>query len=299
MARVALRQTSIVGGRFGRASRGVQKALPLYVAVLILVTFVVIAVAAPQLAPYSPTRVNLEESLQPPVWQGGTAAHLLGTDKLGRDILSRLMYGARVSLSVAAVSIGIAGSLGMLLGMLAGYYRGWVETVIMRVVDIKLSLPTILLALLFAVIWGPSLNSLLVLVMLTLWVVYARQAHAETLTITEREYIVAARTIGASTFRILIRHIMPNLLNSMVILATLQVAQVVLMEAALSFLGVGLPPPTPAWGLMIAEGRELLQKAWWVSTMPGIAMALVIISSNVLGDWFRDFSDPTLRHIGT
>lgn len=265
-------------------------------AVFILTVFVGVAILAPWIAPYSPTAINLSKSLRPPAWQGGTPDHILGTDKLGRDILSRIIYGSRVSLMVAALAIGISGVIGVALGTLAGYRRGWSELLVMRTVDIGLSLPTILLALLFAVVWGPKFSNVLLVIILTFWALYARQAQAETLSLKERDYILAARALGASQARLLILHIFPNLTNSMIILATLQIAQVVLMEASLSFLGVGIPPPMPAWGLMIADGRGLLAEAWWVSTMPGVALSLVVLSANMAGDWIRDYLDPTLRH---
>lgn len=259
--------------------------------------FTLMAVFAEWVAPYPPTAISLAESLRPPIWQGGTSAHILGTDKLGRDILSRIIYGARVSLAVAAISIGIAGFVGAAAGILAGYHGGWCEIAIMRVVDVALSIPTILLALALGTIWGPSLNNVMIIIILTLWAFYARQAHANALSLRERDYVTASRASGASTIRILARHVFPNMINSLIVLATLQVAVVVLMEAALSFLGVGIPPPTPAWGLMVAEGRELLETAWWVSSLPGIALSLVVLSANMVGDWIRDYYDPTLRHI--
>ncbi len=284
---------SVLGSCGARVRRVVRRAPVLPLGVIVLL--VAMAVLAPVLAPHSPTQVNLSQSFQPPVWQGGSGSHILGTDKLGRDILSRIMYGARISLAVAAVTICAAGTIGVALGMLAGYRHGWTENLIMRVVDIQISLPTVLLALMFAVVWGPSLRNLLILITLNLWASYARQAHAQTLSLSEREYVLAARTVGASDLRILRFHIMPNLINSIVVLATMQIASVVLMEASLSFLGVGLPPPTPAWGLMISDGRGVLEKAWWVSAMPGIALALLISSANFTGDWLRDYLDPTLR----
>jgi peptide/nickel transport system permease protein len=265
--------------------------------IAVLVAFVVLAVLAPLIAPHSPTNVSLTDSFRPPFWQeGGKLTFPLGTDKLGRDIFSRILYGSQISLLVIFVSIVVSGIIGIGVGMLAGYYGRWVETIIMRLVDVKLSLPTILLALLFSVVWGPSLNNLLIVIIITLWALYARQVHAETLSLKTRDYVLAARALGASDLRLLVAHMLPNLINSMVVLATLQIATVVLMEAALSFLGVGIPPPTPAWGLMIAEGREVLEKAWWVAAMPGIALSLVILSANMAGDWLRDYLDPTLRH---
>ncbi len=264
--------------------------------VAVMVVFVLAAALAPVLAPHSPTKANLAASLQPPVWQGGTSEYILGTDKLGRDILTRIMYGARTSLIVAAISIAGAGVLGTAAGLLAGYYRGWVEALIMRWVDIMLSCPPILLALLFAVTWGASLVIVLTVVMVILWAPYARLVHAETLSIRERDYILAAHSTGVPPARILAFHIWPNLLNTVVVLATLQVGIVVLLEAGLSFLGVGIPPPTASWGIMVADGRQVLEKAWWVATIPGVTLSLLILSVNFLGDWLRDFMDPTLRH---
>ncbi|MHB1007474.1 MAG: ABC transporter permease [Chloroflexota bacterium] len=264
----------------------------------ILALFVLVAIFGPSLAPHSATDVALQNSFRPPVWQvGGSAEFLLGTDKLGRDILSRIMSGARISLLVIIASIPIAGTIGVGLGMVAAYRGKWFEATVMRLVDVKLSLPTTLLALLFAVVWGPSFTNLLILVVLTLWAVYARMAHAEALSLKQRDYILAARVIGASGTRIVLLHILPGLISTIAILATLQIAQVVLIEAALSYLGVGIPPPTPAWGLMIADGRSDITRAWWVSTMPGIALSLVILSGNLVGDWLRDYLDPTLRNL--
>ena len=272
------------------------RGLPVF-SIVTLTAFVVLALIAPLIAPHSPTGVSLTNSFRPPFWQeGGTLTFPLGTDKLGRDILSRILYGSQISLLVIFVSIVISGIIGIAVGMMAGYYGRWVETIIMRMVDVKLSLPTILLALLFSVVWGPSLNNLLIVIIITLWALYARQVHAETLSLKSRDYVLAARALGASDLRLLAAHLLPNLINSMIVLATLQIATVVLMEAALSFLGVGIPPPTPAWGLMIAEGREVLEKAWWVAAMPGIALSLVILSANMAGDWLRDYLDPTLRN---
>lgn len=265
--------------------------------VLLLVLFALVAVLAPWLAPHPPTKVDLAASFLPPFWQGGTTEYLLGTDKLGRDILSRIMHGASISLLVITVAIVASGVIGVVAGMLAAYRRGWTETFVMRLVDVKLSTPTVLLALLFSVVWGPSLTNLLAVIIITLWALYARQIHAETLSVKEREYVQAARLLGATDLRILFVHLLPNLMSSIVVLATLQIATVVLMEAALSFLGVGIPPPTPAWGLMIADGRDVLVRAWWVSAMPGLALSLVIFSANMVGDWLRDYYDPTLRNL--
>lgn len=296
-AEAALSTALRTGGSFRRrASRLSAKApiLPL----TIIVAFILVAVLAPWIAPHSPTEIKLSDSLRPPAWQeGGSGTYILGTDKLGRDILSRIMYGARISLLVAVTSIAAGGSIGITLGMLAAYGPTGVRTLIMRLVDVMLSTPTILLALLFTVVFEASFYNLIAVIVLTLWAGYARQAYAQTLSLKERDFVLAARAMGASGARIVLRHIFPNLINTMVILATLNVSTVILVEAALSFLGLGIPPPTPSWGRMISEGRILLRTAWWVTTIPGIALSLVVLSGNLTGDWLRDFLDPTLRHI--
>jgi peptide/nickel transport system permease protein len=278
-----------------RAHRLLREAPLLPLAILLL--FLLSALLAPIVAPYNPTRVSLSDSFLPPLSHSGANFYLFGTDKLGRDILSRILFGAQVSLIVIVAGICLSSVIGIMLGLLAGYLRGWVETLIMRAVDVMLSTPTILLALIFSVIWGPSLLNLLLVIILTFWSIYTRQAQAETLSVKERDYVLAVRALGASNLRILLFHVLPNLANSLVVLATLQVAVVVLTEAALSFLGVGIPPPTPAWGSMIAEGRDVLEKAWWVSAMPGLALSLVILAANLAGDWLRDYLDPTMRNI--
>jgi peptide/nickel transport system permease protein len=265
----------------------------------ILTFFLVIpAVFAPQVSPYDPLKGSLAKRLTPPVWQeGGTIEHLLGTDKVGRDILSRIIYGARVSLMVSLVAIFVGGALGTSLGLISGYFGGWVDAVLMRLVDISLSLPTILLALVLVAAVGPSFGTVIIVLVILLWARYARLVRGETLSIKERDFIARARVAGASHTRIMTRYIFPNVVNSLVVLATLQVGYVILLESALSFLGAGLPRPTPAWGLMIADGRELIVTAWWVSMFPGLAIMLTVLSLNLLGDWLRDHLDPKLRNV--
>jgi len=262
----------------------------------ILFLFVLAAFFAPWVAPHPPTAVDLSKSLTPPAWQrGGTSTYVFGTDELGRDILSRIIWGARVTLTVIVAAVVGAGAIGVALGLVAGFRRGWTETLLMRLVDLELSLPTILLALLFGVLFRPGLTPLLIVIILNLWATYARQAHAETVTLAERDFVMAVRALGATEHRILLKHILPNLVNSIVVVATSQIAAVGLMAASLSFLGVGVPPPTPEWGLMVSEGQQVLTKAWWVATFPGTALALVVLSAFLTGDWLRDYLDPTLR----
>jgi peptide/nickel transport system permease protein len=259
---------------------------------------VIPAVLASQVAPHDPLKGSLANRLKAPAWQdGGSLDYPLGTDKLGRDILSRMIHGARVSLVVSLVAILVGGAIGTGLGLISGYFGRWVDSLIMRFVDISLSLPTILLALVLVAAVGPSFGTVITVLVVLLWARYARLVRAETLAIKERDFIARARVAGASHVRIMLRYIFPNVVNSLVVLATLQVGYVILLESALSFLGAGLPRPTPAWGLMIADGRELIVTAWWVSMFPGLAIMLTVLSLNLLGDWLRDHLDPKLRHV--
>jgi peptide/nickel transport system permease protein len=269
------------------------------VALSILMFLLVIPAAfAPYVAPHDPLKGSLAKRLTPPVWQeGGSSAHLLGTDKLGRDILSRLIHGARVSLTVSAIAIFVGGIVGTGLGLISGYFGGRIDSLLMRLVDISLSLPTILLALVLVASVGPSFSTVIIVLVVLLWARYARLVRAETLAIKERDFIARGRVAGASHTRIMVRYIFPNVVNSLVVLATLQVGYVILLESALSFLGAGLPRPLPAWGLMVADGRELIVTAWWVSMFPGLAIMLTVLSLNLLGDWLRDHYDPKLRNV--
>jgi peptide/nickel transport system permease protein len=254
------------------------------------------ALLAPFLAPFDPKVGSLGERLKPPCWQnGGSRAHILGTDLLGRDVLSRLIYGARISLAVCVLAIVVAGCIGSLLGIVSGYLGGWVDTIIMRVVDLALSLPIILLALLFGVLFGPSFSNIILIISLVLWSQYARMARGETLKIKGRDYVDLARTAGCSDASIMLRHILPNVAGSLIILATLQVGTVIIIESSLSFLGVGIPPPTPSWGSMIAEGRSYVVSAWWLCMIPGLAILFTVLSVNVLGDTLTELLNPALR----
>jgi peptide/nickel transport system permease protein len=267
---------------------------------LAILTFLLVipAVLAPQVAPYDPLKGSLSKRLIPPAWQaGGSMDHPLGTDKLGRDMLSRIIHGARVSLAVSLVAIFVGGTIGTVLGLVSGYFGGWVDSLLMRLVDISLSFPTILMALVLVAAVGPSFGTVIAVVVVFLWARYARLVRGETLSIKQRDFIARARVAGASHTRIMARYIFPNVVNSLVVLATLQVGYVILLESALSFLGAGLPRPTPAWGLMIADGRELIVTAWWVSMFPGLAIMLTVLALNLLGDWLRDHLDPKLRHV--
>jgi peptide/nickel transport system permease protein len=277
---------------------GQARRYPLVAITLLTFLLVIPALFASQVAPYDPLQGSLSKRLKPPAWQqGGTLEYPLGTDKLGRDMLSRIIYGARVSLMVSLVAIFVGGVIGTALGMISGYFGGWVDALLMRLVDISLSLPTILLALVLVAAVGPSFGTVITILMIFLWARYARLVRGETLAIKERDFIARARVAGASHIRIMVRYIFPNVVNSLVVLATLQVGYVILLESTLSFLGAGLPRPTPAWGLMIADGRELIVTAWWVSMFPGLAIMLTVLSLNLLGDWLRDHLDPKLRNV--
>lgn len=267
---------------------------------LAILTFLLVipAVFAPQVAPHDPLKGALSKRLKPPAWmQGGTLDHPLGTDKLGRDILSRIIHGSRISLMVSLVAIFVGGSIGTTLGLISGYFGGKLDALIMRLVDISLSLPTILLALVLVAAVGPSFGTVITVVAVLLWARYARLVRGETLSIKERDFIARARVAGASHFRIMFRYIFPNVVNSLVVLITLQVGAVILLESTLSFLGAGIPRPTPAWGVMVADGRELIVTAWWVSMFPGVAIMLTVLSLNLLGDWLRDHLDPKLQNV--
>ena len=271
-----------------------------WMALLTLVGLIVIpALFANVIAPHDPFRGDLTRVLEPPIWDGGTWEYPFGTDRVGRDILTRVIYGGRVSLLIAAAGIGTGLVIGTVLGLAAGYYGGIVDAVIMRFADLSLSLPTILIALTLASLQGPSFGGLVGVLSFLLWALYARQVRAETLVIRETDYVARARVAAMPGRWIIIKHVLPNVSNTLIVLATLQIGYVIVIEATLSFLGVGVPSPTPAWGLMVAEGRDLLALAPQLSIVPGVAILLTVLGANMFGDWLRDVLDPRLRdHIG-
>ncbi len=279
-------------------ARGRRIAPVVLLLALLMAILVMPAVLAPWLAPHDPLEGRLAHKLKPPAWlPGGDWTYPLGTDPLGRDMLSRLIHGARVSLSVSLVAILIGGIVGTALGLVAGYFGGWTDTLIMRGVDVAFSMPTILLALVLAAVIGPSFQTVILIVALLLWARYARQVRGEVLSVRERDFVAQARIVGCSHLRIIASHVLPNVTNTLIVLATLQVGYVILLEGTLSFLGVGIPPPSPAWGLMVATGRGLIVSAWWVSFFPGLAIVLTVLILNLLGDWLRDRFDPRLRQV--
>jgi peptide/nickel transport system permease protein len=264
---------------------------------VMLVLMVGSAIFAPQIAPYDPLQTSLTDRLKPPAFAGGSEAHLLGTDKLGRDVLSRIIWGSRVSLSVALLVIVITASIGTALGIFGGYLGGWVDGLLMRITDISLAFPAIVIALLLAVILGPSLSTVVLAVSLLGWAPYARLIRGEVLKLREADFVLQARIIGCSPARIMLTHVFPNIINPLLILATLFFGGVILIESALSYLGAGIPPPVATWGSMVSDGRSLIDTAWWISFFPGLAIGLVVMSGNFLGDWLRDRLDPKLRQI--
>jgi peptide/nickel transport system permease protein len=256
-------------------------------------------VFAPYLAPHSPTEGDIVKKSIPPMWMpGGGSEHPLGTDRFGRDMLSRIIWGSRISLLVSLVAIGVAGTLGTLLGLVAGYRGGLTDTLLMRLTDIGLSLPTILIAVVMVAVSEPSFRNVVLVIALLLWPRFARQVRGETLAVKEHDFVALAVVAGRSSAWIIRRHIFPNVVPTLLVISTLQVGYVILLEGTLSFLGVGVPPPSPAWGLMIADGRGFLATAWWISLFPGLAMLLTVLAVNLMGDWLRDHLDPKLRQAG-
>lgn len=265
-------------------------------AIIIMGILIVTAVFAPNIAPHDPTMGVLDDRLMPPFWQeGGSTNYILGTDQLGRDVLSQLIYGGRTTLLVCVLAIALAGSIGSLLGIASGYLGGWADTIIMRITDLAFSLPMILLALIFAVLFGPSFKNIIIIISFTLWAQYARMARGETLKIRNYDFVDLARIAGCSKARIMIRHILPNALSSLIVLATLQVGTVVILESSLDFLGVGLPITTPSWGIMASDGRSYLVTAWWLCMVPGLAILFTVLAFNLFGDALNDYLNPTLR----
>jgi peptide/nickel transport system permease protein len=260
--------------------------------IVVLMLFVV-ALTAPLIAPYNPDHIDRRHILEPPGLH-----HLLGTDDLGRDVLSRMIWGSRISLAVGFVAIGIATVIGMILGAISGYYTGWSDRIIMRFIDIMLSIPTFFLILAVIAFIGPSIWNIMIVIGLTAWMGVARLVRAEFLTLKEREFVLAARAVGASDFRIIFRHIMINGMSPVFVSAILGIAGAVLVESALSFLGIGVQPPTPSWGNILTLGKDNIEIAWWLSLYPGLAILITVLSYNLLGEGLRDALDPRLWEAG-
>ena len=275
----------------------------------VIVTKEVVAVISPsdiekqkvQITEYNARQIDpnavIGDKLDVVVREGIDTLYILGTDHLGRDLFTRIIYGARVSLVMAGLTLLVGGTMGTVLGLTAGWYGGWIDEVVMRMVDIILALPLILVALVLVVALGPSFQLIIVIMAIAIWPLFTRVTRGEVLRVKTADYVALARVAGAGTLRIMFVHILPGIANSVIVVATLLVGVVILLEAALSFLGAGVPPPTPAWGSMLSEGRDRIAIAWWISTLPGLAIFLTVLSLNLFGDWLRDALDPRLRQL--
>jgi len=261
-----------------------------------LLAIVASAIFAPAIAPHDPLAVNISHRLAPPVWmEGGTSRHVLGTDQVGRDLLARVIYGGRISLVIGVAAVLISTTIGVLLGLVGGYFGGCPDWTIMTAVNVLLTFPFVLLALAVIAVLGASLGNMIVVLGVAGWPIYARVVRAETMAIREREFILAGRALGMSHARIIFRQILPNLVSPIVVIATLQVAQVIVLESFLSFLGLGVQPPTPAWGNMLGEGRVYMLNSWWIAAFPGLAIFLTTLAINLMGNALRDWLDPHMK----
>ena len=290
-AEPAIPSAAPLGAAKVRARRRFRLVPTLPLAMLLL--FVLAGVFAPVLTPHDPVKNNLADSLIPPAFiEGGQAEYLLGTDGFGRDVFTRLLFGARVSLMVAGLSLTIAVLIGTSVGVIAGYFGGAVDATLMRFVDVLLTMPTLLFALVLSIVVGASLQNVVLVLGFLIWPSIARLIRGETLLLRKRDFVRYAGAIGVPRYRILLRHVVPNVLPTLLVATTLEVANVIMTEASLSFLGAGVPPPTPSWGVMIDEGRALLATGWWIALFPGIAITVVVLSCNAVGDWLSDKFDP-------
>ncbi len=266
------------------------------VATGILLLIVAVSALAPVISPHDPLAVNVRHRLAPPAWMdGGTPQNLLGTDQVGRDLLSRMIYGGRVSLVVGVAAVILSASIGVLLGLMAGYFGGWGDWTIMTVINVMLTFPFVLLALAVIAVLGPSLVNMVAVLGIAGWPIYARVVRAETMAIREREFVLAGRALGMGHGRLIFRQILPNVVSPIVVISTLQVAQVIVLESFLSFLGLGVQPPTPAWGNMLGEGRLYMLNSWWIATFPGTAIFVTTLAINLMGNALRDWFDPHMK----
>ncbi len=266
--------------------------------IAVLTLIIVLALIAPWITPYDPTHNELANRLQPPFFvSGGSTDHLLGTDAFGRDVLTRLIFGARASLAVTALSMTILVVLGTAVGVTAGYVGGWVDSTLMRLVDILLAIPTLLIGMVVAVVLGPSFWHVVFVIGLLAWPRVARLIRGETLGLRQTDFVDYSRAIGVTPLSVALRHVLPNVLPTLLVAATLESSQIILQEAALSFLGAGIPPPAASWGVMISDGRALISTGWWIALFPGLAIGITVLSANALGDWMRDHFDPRTREV--
>lgn len=273
-----------------------RRDLPALAGLGVIAVALLVAIFAPALAPADPVKNRLVDRLTPPMWaQGGSAAHPLGTDTLGRDVLSRLLHGARISLIVGLAAVLVAGVVGVALGLVAGYRGGWADDLLMRLGDIQLAFPVLLLGVAVIAVLGASLVNMILVLGASGWVTYARIARGETLSLKERDFVAAARALGAPARHVVARHLLPNVLPPLMVVTTFSVARTIIAEASLSFLGLGLPPPTPSWGAMLDEGRNYITTGWWLALFPGLAILVLVLAINLCGDWLRDALDPRIE----
>ncbi|KQL57389.1 MULTISPECIES: ABC transporter permease [Bacillaceae] len=285
--------TPIRKGRLKRWSQLLWRSKTGTVGFFIVVAVILVAAFASVLAPHDPNEINPINMLQPPMWiEGGSISHILGTDNLGRDILSRIIYGSQISLLVGIASVVVAGIIGVTIGIIAGFYGGWIDSILMRLVDSFLSIPNILFALVILSVFGPSVWTLIFVLGVTNWVNYARLVRGEVLSIKEREFVKAARSIGVKNRVIMYRHLLPNVISSFIVISTLSVATTIILEASLSFLGLGIQSPDISWGGILSDGRDYLATSWWLATFPGLAITVAVLGIIFLGDWLRDVLDP-------
>lgn len=267
--------------------------------IVIWTTVILFAFASPVVAPHDPFTLSLSDRLIPPAWEaGGSPSHLFGTDHLGRDIFSRIVYASRVTVIVVSVTVLATAAIGTFLGMLAGFFGGVVDAVLMRFVDFQIAMPGLLFAVMLATVLKPGLRNVIFIIIFFFWASFARLVRAEVLSLRERDFVALSRVAGAGWARIFLRHLFPNVLSTVMVIATLEVSAVIVFESSLSFLGLGVVPPTVSWGQMLAEGREYMSVAWWSVTIPGLAIFIVALSGNLFGDWLRDTLDPHLRRAG-
>ena len=287
----------IVGPTAGRRSwRGLWRLKWGLAAALVLLLIILVSLAAPWLAPYSPVEVDIQHRLGPPAWmEGGKTDHWLGTDQIGRDLLSRMIYGGRVSLLIGVTAVALSSTIGVLLGLAAGYFGAKIDWTIMTLINVMLTFPFVLLALAVIAVLGPSLPNMILVLGVAGWPIYARVIRAETMALRERDFVVAGRALGMSHARIIFGQIFPNLVSAITVLATLQIAQVIVLESFLSFLGLGVQPPTPAWGNMLGDGRVYMLNSWWIAAFPGAAIFITTLAINLMGNALRDWLDPHMK----
>jgi peptide/nickel transport system permease protein len=281
-----------------RVGRTVWRYRSAFAGGLILCSVLFTAVFAPWIASTDPKAIDLSRRLSPPVWEeGGTAKHLLGTDHLGRDVFSRMVFGARVSMLISVLTVIISCGLGVSLGMISGYFGGRIDDLIMGMAQIQQSFPFIALAIAIVAVLGPGIENTILVLGVSGWVMFARLVRGEVLAVREEEYIEAARTVGAGNIRIMFRHILPNVSSPLIVMASFVFSLMIVVEASLSFIGLGVQPPQASWGLMLSEARNYLETAWWLPTFPGLAIVMTVLGANLLGDWLRDTLDPKLRDL--